>query len=179
MKAMDDKKVGVHTWVGMEVGEDIDSVSIDSNSSVDSAISATSSSSGLEDDTYSSPLSNGPLYDLTDLMFHLPTTKRGLYKYFEGKSQSFTSLASVERIEDLAKRLNPRRKKMQAHKNGNGCLDGQKMHYPKATISKKAASKGRTRLLSSLGKKRGPNIGFCGSNSPSVATNYPACKLRL
>ncbi|KAI4380004.1 hypothetical protein MLD38_006238 [Melastoma candidum] len=47
----------------------------------------------------------GPLCELSDLMTHLPI-KRGLSRHYSGKSQSFTSLASVRSLEDLAKKEN-------------------------------------------------------------------------
>ncbi|KAM7257140.1 hypothetical protein ACFE04_012881 [Oxalis oulophora] len=56
------------------------------------------------DDLLDDASSNGPLYQLSEaLMTHLPI-KRGLSKYYQGKSQSFTSLESVKSIEDLAKK---------------------------------------------------------------------------
>ncbi|CAL9178885.1 unnamed protein product [Musa hybrid cultivar] len=59
------------------------------------------------------PLSdfNGSLFDLSSIMAELPI-KRGLSKYFEGKSQSFGSLSDVRCTEDLAKEESPRRTKM-------------------------------------------------------------------
>nr|VDC87751.1 unnamed protein product [Brassica oleracea] len=54
-----------------------------------------------DDDDVSSSSSNGPLEDLSDLMSHLPI--KGLSKFYEGKSQSFTSLANVKSLEDLMK----------------------------------------------------------------------------
>lgn len=38
--------------------------------------------------------------------------RRGLSNFFHGKSQSFTSLASVKSLEDLAKKENPDRKRV-------------------------------------------------------------------
>ncbi|KAG2297230.1 hypothetical protein Bca52824_043899 [Brassica carinata] len=68
------------------------------------SLSSMCSSSDLteDDDDVSSSSSNGPLEDLSDLMSHLPI-KRGLSKFYEGKSQSFTSLANVKSLEDLMK----------------------------------------------------------------------------
>ncbi|CAL9770430.1 unnamed protein product [Musa acuminata subsp. burmannicoides] len=72
----------------------------------------------LSDDVISSspswpPLSdfNGSLFDLSSIMAELPI-KRGLSKYFEGKSQSFGSLSDVRCTEDLANEESPRRTKM-------------------------------------------------------------------
>lgn len=83
-------------------------------------------------------------------------------KYFQGKSQSFTSLASVKNLEDLAKKETPSRKKMKSCKSYGGGLDLHKLYTPKATISKKAS---RGPLLSSLGR-RGVIIGACRPSVP-------------
>ncbi|KAL2928992.1 ATP-dependent RNA helicase dbp3 [Bienertia sinuspersici] len=85
-----------------------------SSASFSSSSSSSSSSDLMEDATSpctSSSSSNGPLYQLSDLMDKLPI-KKGLSKYYEGKSESFTSLACVESLEDLAKRENPYKRKI-------------------------------------------------------------------
>ncbi|XXG48181.1 hypothetical protein AAC387_Pa02g2696 [Persea americana] len=86
-------------------------------SSDNSSFSIGSSSSDFMEDAASSPASsseldlNGSLFELSELMAHLPI-KRGLSKHFQGKSQSFTSLANVRCLEDLAKRVLPYRKRI-------------------------------------------------------------------
>ncbi|CAF1893891.1 hypothetical protein Bca4012_048798 [Brassica carinata] len=109
-----------------------------------------------EDDDASSSSSNGPLDDLSDLMLHLPI-KRGLSKFYEGKSQSFTSLASVKSLEDLMKRgfkntSNKARRK--ACKSTGGIIDQsyKRFYSPKATISKKA-TRTPSSVLSCLARK--------------------------
>ncbi|KAF3514217.1 hypothetical protein Bca4012_001366 [Brassica carinata] len=107
------------------------------------SLSSMCSSSDLteDDDDVSSSSSNGPLEDLSDLMSHLPI-KRGLSKFYEGKSQSFTSLANVKSLEDLMKtglknrNYGARRKA----KSTGGMIDQsyKRVYSPKATISKKA-----------------------------------------
>ncbi|KAI5059083.1 hypothetical protein GOP47_0025402 [Adiantum capillus-veneris] len=68
-----------------------------------------------EDDTSSSsasssseclPAQEGPLDSLASLCAALPI-KRGLSRYFSGKSQSFSSLGRVSSVEELAKPENP------------------------------------------------------------------------
>ncbi|KAF5453089.1 hypothetical protein F2P56_028027 [Juglans regia] len=123
---------------------------------------STSSSSDMVDDasspnsfTFSFAHSSGPLFELSELMAQLPIKRglslskhlslyicrRGLSKYFEGKSQSFTSLSRVMNIEDLAKKETPYRRKMKPCKSYGGGLDNHKPYttLPKATISKKAS----------------------------------------
>ncbi|KAM0974765.1 protein OXIDATIVE STRESS 3-like [Malus sylvestris] len=150
-------------WVfNEEHEEDIcdDSRSFESSSMENSTSSMeSSSSSDLVEDASSnsstSSSSNGPLYELSDLMMHLPI-KRGLSKCYEGKSQSFTTLASVTSLEDLAKRVAPCRKRIKACKSFGGGFDGHKSPYlsPKANISKKASRGGGSFLysLSNRGK---------------------------
>ncbi|XP_023739934.1 protein OXIDATIVE STRESS 3 [Lactuca sativa] len=55
------------------------------------------------DDTSSTSSPDGPLYRLSELMAQLPI-RRGLSKYYQGKSESFGSLANLTSFEDLAKR---------------------------------------------------------------------------
>ncbi|XP_007012998.2 PREDICTED: uncharacterized protein LOC18588493 [Theobroma cacao] len=107
--------------------------SISSSDLVEDAASATSSSS-------SSLSSNGPLYELSELMAQLPI-RRGLSKHYQGKSQSFTSLARVRSIEDLPKKVIPYRVKMKSCKSHGWGLDAHnnKSYSPKATISKKSS----------------------------------------
>ncbi|KAH0669509.1 hypothetical protein KY285_023673 [Solanum tuberosum] len=62
--------------------------------------SSSSSSIDMVDDDISS--SFGPLYELSQLMAQLPI-KRGLSKYYEGKSRSFGRLGSVMSLQDVAK----------------------------------------------------------------------------
>lgn len=71
--------------------------------------------------------------------------RRGLSKHYQGKSESFTSLASVKSLEDLSKRGASQRKKLKS------CTP------PKAIISKKVS---RGSLLSSLAKRGGLFGGF-------------------
>lgn len=136
------------TFSGEEEEEDLSSCSLSSMCSSDLT---------EEDDDASSSSSNGPLEDLSDLMLHLPI-KRGLSKFYEGKSQSFTSLANVKSLEDLMKRgfnntSNKARRK--ACKSTGGIIDQsyKKVYSPKATISKKA-TRTASSVLSCLARKR-------------------------
>lgn len=137
----------------MKDGDDIcgDSVCSGSSFEEDSATSMESSSSSDLVEDASSSSSSGPLYELSELMNQLPI-KRGLSKYYQGKSQSYKSLTSVNSVEDLAKRGTHYRKKMKSCKSYAGGLDGHKFCTPKATISKKTS---RGSFLSSLGNKGG------------------------
>ncbi|XP_004503497.1 protein OXIDATIVE STRESS 3-like [Cicer arietinum] len=156
---------GNTNWV---VKEDVDENVNDSISIEDSmnSICSSSSSSELDDQeassspsslsSSSSSQSNGPLYELSELMNHLPL-KRGLSMFYQGKAQSFSSLGRVQSIEDLAKKERPNyRKKVKS------C----KILYstPKATISKKT-SRGP---CASLITRRGT---FLGGSRPSFSVH--------
>ncbi|XP_034683096.1 uncharacterized protein LOC117912565 [Vitis riparia] len=111
--------------------------SIGSTSLSDLQDDATSSTSLLL--SSSSSLVNGPLYELSDLTAILPI-KRGLSKYFQGKSKSFISLSNVSCIEHLAKRETPLRRRMKSCKSYGGGLDIHKSSYaPKPILLKKSA----------------------------------------
>ncbi|KAH0691000.1 hypothetical protein KY289_018358 [Solanum tuberosum] len=134
----------------LDHGEICDNMSHSSSSSISSSIgegssnisngSCCSSSLDTTDDASSSPSSDdGALYDLSSLMSQLPI-KRGLSKFYEGKSQSFTSLSRVTSLEDLAKKESPYRRKMKSCKSYGAGLDSYKSYtLPKATILKKAS----------------------------------------
>ncbi|KAK3018929.1 hypothetical protein RJ639_003526 [Escallonia herrerae] len=117
--------------------------------------SSRSSSLDTTDDASSSACSSsdGSLYDLSQLMTQLPI-KRGLSKYYQGKSESFTSLSSVRSLEDLAKKESPYRKRMKACKSYGGGLDIYKSFtLPKPIISKRS-SKGCWHSSSSFPRRR-------------------------
>ncbi|KAL8234836.1 hypothetical protein R6Q59_020936 [Mikania micrantha] len=112
--------------------------------------SATLSSSELIDDATSSSSSfhDGPLYELSELMTHLPV-KKGLSKYYQGKSESFGSLANFKNIEDIAKKRNKRSR-------WSKCKSQSQILSPKGRIVKNkkscSSSVSRSCLVSSLGE---------------------------
>ncbi|KAF1887114.1 hypothetical protein Lal_00046352 [Lupinus albus] len=85
----------------------------------------------------SSSHSNGPLYELSDLMNHLPI-KRGLSIFYEGKAQSFTCLANVKMIEDLPKKCKSQRKRMKSS-SCKSYIEGLHSQTISFKISKKAS----------------------------------------
>lgn len=112
--------------------DSMNSMCSSSSSELDDDQEASSSTSSLSSSSPSH--SNGPLYELSELMNHLPL-KRGLSMFYQGKAQSFGSLARVQSVEDLSKKLerpNYRNKK-------KSCKSfGRYLCTPKATISKKS-----------------------------------------
>lgn len=154
------------SWMIMEGNDQATSSPSSSSSLEDSSATngSSTSSSDLVDDasstnSSSSNSNNGPLFELSELMAQLPI-KRGLSKYYQGKSQSFTSLSRAMSIEDLAKKETPYRKKMKSCKSYGGGLD------IKATISKKNSSaRGSFSSLScSSAGKRGSFLGSSHNN---------------
>ncbi|KAF0891408.1 hypothetical protein E2562_009837 [Oryza meyeriana var. granulata] len=92
----------------------------------ESELSLSSSSEGVElaDDASSSGSSTSHShFEMSSLMTELPI-KRGLSKFFDGKSQSFTLLAAVGGLEDLAK---PMRKRLKTSRScGVGLQDAHR-----------------------------------------------------
>ncbi|CAH9122775.1 unnamed protein product [Cuscuta epithymum] len=127
-----------HPW-SMHDGSSSSSSFIGENSSSSSSSSSTISSLDTTDDA-SSSLS----FNLSSLMCQLPI-KRGLSKFYNGKSESFTSLSKVTSEQDLAKKETPykRRKRMKAAAKSSGAgWDAYKSFTsPKPTITKKASTK--------------------------------------
>ncbi|XP_028806506.1 uncharacterized protein LOC114761326 [Neltuma alba] len=166
-------------WVGKECVEDdndicesssIGSVSEDSTGSVCSSSSSelteeASSSTNYLSTSASSSHSSGPLYDVSELMTHLPI-KRGLSVFYQGKAQSFTSLERVQSLEDLPKKCTPYRKKIKSCKSYGADLDSHRniSYSPKATISKRAS---KPSFASSL-HRRGSLLGM---HRPSIAAH--------
>ncbi|XP_059299635.1 protein OXIDATIVE STRESS 3-like [Lycium ferocissimum] len=136
-----------------------------SSSSIgESTISNASCSSSLETmDDASSPASctsssDGALCDLSTLMAQLPI-KRGLSEYYEGKSESFTSLASVKSVEDLPKKETPHSRNMKFYKSSYTSYT-----LPKPIIFKKAS---RTSFLSSCYNRKS-NSSISRSRPPLI-----------
>ncbi|XP_066345524.1 protein OXIDATIVE STRESS 3-like [Miscanthus floridulus] len=104
-----------------------------------SAARSTSSSSDgvdLADDASSS--GSTCHFEMASLITHLPI-KRGLSKFFDGKSQSFASLAAVGGLEDLPK---PPAKRLKTSRScGVGLKDAHR--GPPSAAGKKQASRAR------------------------------------
>ncbi|XP_054780818.1 protein OXIDATIVE STRESS 3-like [Prosopis cineraria] len=134
---------------------------------------ADSSKTSSSSSSSSTQTNNGPLYELSQLMNHLPI-KRGLSMFYEGKAQSFTSLATVESIEDLPKKATFCRKKMKSiSKSYGGDLDLDRhkaiSHInTKATISKDKSSRSGSLVSPLSSRRRGT---FLGASRLSIAVH--------
>ncbi|KAG0483132.1 hypothetical protein HPP92_011216 [Vanilla planifolia] len=93
---------------------------------------------GIQGSPPSGFASNNPLYDFSSVIEQLPHTK-GLSKYYQGKSQSFTSLLEVKLLEDLPRKdlQIPSKRKIKPCKSYAGGLD----HVHKSALSSEMQSK--------------------------------------
>ncbi|XP_027337670.1 uncharacterized protein LOC113851403 [Abrus precatorius] len=138
--------------------------SFPSSCSSSSSLSGISSGSSLESDSFeevtspaSSSSSSDPLSDMSSLFQQLPI-KRGLSKFYQGKSQSFTSLTNVRSLEDLAKPENPYNKRLKSCKSYGGGLSEKhrtKCNNPKS-ISKRGTMNSPTSRGSCSSLRRPP-----------------------
>lgn len=109
-----------------------------SNSDDEDDVSSSSTSPFSEPNAAASPPQEGPLDNLASLSAALPI-KRGLSRYFSGKSQSFSSLARVSSVADLAKPENSFVKRRRTAAGGDSLL---KHHsYPPRCASSAGISK--------------------------------------
>lgn len=61
-------------------------------------------------------MNSDSIYDMTSMMSQLPA-KKGLSRYYEGKSQSFACMSEVRSLEDLRKKDNPYKQKIKSCKS--------------------------------------------------------------
>lgn len=86
-------------------------------------------------------------------MSNLILCRRGLSKFYNGKSESFTALSMVTSIEDLVKKETPYKRKMKASKSYAAGLNSYKPYtLPKPIISKKTP---KASFSPSFPRKRG------------------------
>ncbi|XP_047962595.1 protein OXIDATIVE STRESS 3 LIKE 2-like [Salvia hispanica] len=145
------------SWIQYEESESTSSSSIGEDSDASNGSSITSSDTVDDASSSSSSLNSsrgGAIYDLSEIMDQLPI-KRGLSQFYQGKSESFTSISRVASFEDLVKKAaTPFRRNLKASKScGTGLHSYKQYTLPKATIAKRSP-KG-VASLSSFPSKRG------------------------
>ncbi|XP_047077111.1 protein OXIDATIVE STRESS 3 LIKE 2-like [Lolium rigidum] len=154
--------LGRAAWMAPKIAYHDEQDDDDIGSASDSDSEATSSSSDLADDATSSSSSSSAddLFEMSALMTQLPI-KRGLSRFFDGKSQSFASLAAVGSLEDLAK---PARKRLNPSRSCGGGLAARRdrvlsprRHCPKA--ARKAAARAALSVLGGGGSPRRVIVG--------------------
>ncbi|KAF8405287.1 hypothetical protein HHK36_010189 [Tetracentron sinense] len=62
------------------------------------------------------------MFDMGALETNLPQNRRGLSRYYSGKSRSFTCMADVQCVEDLKKQEIPDAKKRKKYSNRQGLI---------------------------------------------------------
>ncbi|KAG9456488.1 hypothetical protein H6P81_000996 [Aristolochia fimbriata] len=137
-------------------------VSGEDSSSLDFSEDATSSGSSSPAQVV--PESDGPIFELSSLMASLPI-KRGLSNFYQGKSQSFTSLSEARSVEDLAKRETPYGKRMKTCKSYAGGLHCHRSYAPGAYTRRITKKSSRASSYSSLSGKR--NSSFTAARPPT------------
>jgi len=155
-----------HEFAYAEQEEDIGSPSDSEPPSTSTSRESAGSSAELDDDATSSGSGSGSdRFEMSALMTQLPPFKRGLSRFFDGKSQSFASLAAVGSLEDLPK---PARKRLKPSRSCGGALDAHRgrllsprRHYctkPTARIRKAAARSGTLSVLAAGAPRMPPAV---------------------
>lgn len=135
-----------HEVACAEQEEDIGSPSDSEFPSTSTSRESAGSSSELDDDASSS---GSDRFEMSALMTQLPL-KRGLSRFFDGKSQSFASVAAVGSLEDLAK---PARKRLKPSRSCGGALDAhrERLLSPRRHCTKPAAASGARKTAARSG----------------------------
>ncbi|GAU44098.1 hypothetical protein TSUD_123850 [Trifolium subterraneum] len=133
----------------------------DSNEEVTSPTSSSSSTHQLEVEEAD------PLNNMSSLFQQLPI-KRGLSKFYQGKSQSFTSLTNVKSLEDLVKPESPYNKKLKSCKSYGGFYENQDSisKFSFKSTKKGVYSASSRGSCSSLNARKGSGSNFVGSRPP-------------
>ncbi|XP_078176992.1 protein OXIDATIVE STRESS 3-like [Carex rostrata] len=160
----------IHSAASLQqIMEEEDEFSESTTFTGESSGSLCSSNSNIADDACSSSPSslesqmetkNGPLYGLSSLVAQLPM-RRGLSKFYTGKSQSFTSLSDAGSVDDLAKKETetPYSRRMKMNKSYTGGLDKKQRPIcpPTKVISKRQARGSFGGLVSKMSSR---NLSF-------------------
>ncbi|KAG6502976.1 uncharacterized protein LOC121986557 [Zingiber officinale] len=176
-----DKDVNTGGFCSHGVKDDDDRRSESSSFYGDSNDILSSMSSDLADDaTYSSPNSSSlPSFDMSSLSVSLEAkipVKRGLSRFYEGKSKSFRCLSEVRCIEDLAKQETPSGKRLKA--SGEYGFDSTQNRcnepiFNGRTISKKTTSKGSS-VLWQARRNRNGGLPSSTKNAQPASAREPA-----
>lgn len=117
-------------------------------------LSSSSSTSSELEASQMNGTAGGPLYEMSTMRDHLPSDQKrtGLSMYYKGRSESFTSLADVSSVQDLAKKTIPYiRRRPKASRSHAAALGVNRLSK---TVAKKAPS-GRKPAASECQGKRG------------------------
>ncbi|CAN6441339.1 unnamed protein product [Victoria cruziana] len=162
---------------GSDVEEESDFIEDDADSSSSSSFSPPISASASSDQLAEG---EGASFEMSSIMAQLPF-KRGLSRHYEGKSQSFTSLADVRCLADLAKPENPYNKRLKGSRSyGGNLLDCQFRSYPPRGIPSisKRISKRSTGATARTGSSCSSSVirrsnTFAGTKPPIPSHRHP------
>ncbi|XP_062231936.1 protein OXIDATIVE STRESS 3 LIKE 3-like [Phragmites australis] len=62
-------------------------------------------------------MNSDSIYDMSSMTLQIPSKKKGLSRYYEGKSQSFTCMSEVRCLEDLQKKDSAYKQKIKSCKS--------------------------------------------------------------
>ncbi|KAL6620559.1 hypothetical protein ACP70R_035698 [Stipagrostis hirtigluma subsp. patula] len=62
-------------------------------------------------------MNSDSIYDMSSMASDLPAKKKGLSRYYEGRSQSFACMSEVRSLEDLRKKDNPYKQRIKSCKS--------------------------------------------------------------
>lgn len=115
----------------------------------------------------------GLLYFLMSMLkFVFFFYRRGLSKFYQGKSQSFTSLTNVKSLEDLAKPESPYNKRLKSCRSYGGFYENKDSCFKSTSamsrlVSKRGVNSASSRgSCSSLNARKGSGSNFMGSRPP-------------
>ncbi|KAG8082986.1 hypothetical protein GUJ93_ZPchr0014g46719 [Zizania palustris] len=138
----------------------------------------------IADDASSSGSSSAGHFEMSSLVSELPLMRRGLSKFFDGKSQSFTSLAAVGGLEDLAKPTTMRKRLKTSRSCGavrlqdehrRGRLSGRRFHNASTASFKKASGRGQLSVLGASRRTRPSVTAVSPSPRPRGAVSKTCC----
>lgn len=128
-----------------------------------SSESSSASSSTLQLDSEA----EGPLYQLSSLLAQLPA-RRGLSKYYQGKSQSFTSISYATSLQDLGKEItyNKRMKTCKSYTAGLG-MSQRSNHLPRTCNKMIAKRPSKGSFACQMSRASSTNLLYSSANLPA------------
>lgn len=109
----------------------------------------------------------GPLYELSSLLAQLPA-RRGLSKYYQGKSQSFTSISYATCLQDLGKEVtySKRMKTCKSYAAGLG-MNQRSNHLPRTCNKMIAKRPSKSSFACQMSRASSTNLLYRSANLPA------------
>ncbi|KAF7018783.1 hypothetical protein CFC21_032032 [Triticum aestivum] len=128
-----------------------------------SSESSSASSSTLQLDSEA----EGPLYELSSLLAQLPA-RRGLSKYYQGKSQSFTSISYATCLQDLGKEVTYSKRMKTCKSNTAGSVMNQRSNHLPRTCNKMIAKRpSKSSFACQMSRASSTNLLYRSANLPA------------